>query len=122
MPRYQVVFSYSCEIEVDGDERDAEDKAGEMLAEMLTDGELDVRDFGAVVNEGWLGDEEPSDSEYGCPICQACLPDMHQWELHIDYCENVNGSSCEHCGEDTDEWSETLCKECHTEEKWNSGE
>lgn len=61
--------------------------------------------------------------EYGCPICEACLPNMHEWELHMDYCEAVNGDSCEMCGADSHhEDSDSLCKQCYEEEKWNSGE
>lgn len=58
--------------------------------------------------------EPPSDSEYGCPICQACLPDMHEWELHLDWCENVNGYLCTKCNGNIDQWSETLCEQCDT--------
>lgn len=50
MTRYQVTFSYSTEVNIDGDERDAEDAAYAFFTEKIADG-LSASDFPAVVAE-----------------------------------------------------------------------
>jgi hypothetical protein len=55
---------------------------------------------------------------YGCPICQESFPTMHDWELHMDYCETMNGTSCEMCGAvEYHKDSDSLCAECYLEEQ-----